>query len=178
MMPSLTLRLDRLELVAATPELLRLDNKLPQLAEALQAEVPANWPTPIYDAEARSHFLTLMREHPEAAGWTAWYILQLNDRGRKTLIGTVGAIGPPSPEGVIEIGYSLLDQFFGKGYATEALRGFLAWAWRHAELKKIVAGASSDSAASIRVLEKNGFTRWGPDAEQGTIHFELLRSLE
>jgi [ribosomal protein S5]-alanine N-acetyltransferase len=176
MTPNQILQLDRLELVAATPELLRAEDDLPRLAEALQADVPANWPTAIYDADARSHFLSLMQEHPEAAGWTVWYILRLNGSGRKILIGAVGAVGPPSEDGVIEIGYSLLDQFFGQGYATEALRGFLAWACRRADLKRIIADTSPNSPASIRVLQKNGFVRCGPGAEPETIRFELLRS--
>jgi len=170
----LTIRLDRLELVAATKELLQAEAGLPQLARGLQAEVPDNWPTPLYDNDARQFFLTVVSENPEAVGWTAWYILLPDESGKRTLIGAVGACGLPDDDGKIVIGYSLLDQFHGKGYATEALRGFLDWARQHPHLRKVVADTFPHLPASIRVLEKNGFVRCGPGADEGSIRLELV----
>ena len=175
-MTDFTLRLNRLELRAATIDMLRAEDDRAQLAKLLLANVPENWPTPMYDANARSHFLTLMQEKPESLGWAVWYIFCLQENGPKTLIGATGAIGPPSDDGTIEIGYSLLDQFQGHGYATEALGGFLAWAWRHATLQRVIADTFPNLPASIRVLEKNGFVPCGPGSEAGAIRFELLRS--
>lgn len=169
----LTMRLERLELIAATKELLQAENDHSQLARALQAEVPDNWPTPLYDNDARQFFLKIVSENPEAVGWTAWYILLPGDTGTKTLIGAVGACGLPDEEGKIVIGYSLLDQFHGKGYATEALRGFLDWARQNLRLRKVIADTFPYLTASIRVLEKNGFVRCGAGADEGSIRFEL-----
>ena len=115
-----------------------------------------------------------MSENPDAVGWTAWYILLLDDMGRRTLVGAVGACGLPDGDGKIVIGYSLLDQFHGKGYATEALRGFLDWAKREPSLRKVVADTFPHLTASIRVLEKNGFVRSGVGTDEGSIRFELL----
>ena len=172
----LVLRLERMELVAATVDTLQAEDDLPSLAQLLQAEVPSNWPTPMYDADARSHFRALMREKPESYGWTVWYILLFQDAGPRTLVGAVGAIAPPSDGGTIEVGYSILEQFFGRGYATEALRGFLNWAWQQPGLHKVIADTYPHLAASIRVLEKNGFVRCGAGAEVGAIRFELRRA--
>ena len=72
-MPNLTIRLDRLELVAATKELLQAEDDLPELARCLQADVPGNWPMPLYDNDARQHFLRVLSENPESVGWTAWW---------------------------------------------------------------------------------------------------------
>lgn len=173
-MQNLTLKLERLELVAATADMLQAEADLSQLAQTLQVDVPANWPTPMYDANARGYFLALLREKPEAFGWAVWYILLPNDAGPKTLIGAMGALGQPS-DGTIEVGYSLLDQFHGHGYATEALRGFLGWAWSHPELQKVIADTFPNLVASIRVLEKNDFVRCGAGSEAGAIRFELCR---
>lgn len=172
--PRLTIRLDRLELVAATKELLEAEDDLERLGQHLRADVPANWPTPLYDSDARQHFLRVVSENPDAVGWTAWYILLLDDMGKRTLIGAVGACGLPDCDGKIVIGYSLLDQFHGKGYATEALRGFLDWARREPSLRKVVADTFPHLTASIRVLEKNGFARSGVGTDEGSIRFELL----
>ena len=173
-MPNLTIRLDRLELIAATKELLHAEEDLPRFAQGLQADIPSNWPTPLYDSDARQHFLRIVNENTEAVGWTAWYILLCDEAGSKTLIGSVGACGLPDEDGDIVIGYSLLAQFHGKGYATEALRGFLERLTQHRDLRRVVADTFPHLTASIRVLEKNGFVRCGSGGEEGTIRFELL----
>ena len=172
-MLNLTIRLERLELIAATKELLQAEADRPQLARGLQAEVPSNWPTPLYDNNARQFFLTVVSENSEAVGWTAWYILLPDESGRKILIGGVGACGLPDEEGKIVVGYSLLDQFHGRGYATEALQGFLDWARQDSRLRKVIADTFPHLTASIRVLEKNGFVRCGAGADEGSIRFEL-----
>ena len=172
-MSNLTIQLDRLELFAATKELLQAEADHPRFARRLQAEVPGDWPTPLYDADARQFFLTVVSENSEAVGWTAWYILLRGESGKKTLIGGVGACGLPDEEGKIVIGYSLLDQFYGNGYATEALQGFLDWAKQHSDLRKVIADTFPHLTASIRVLEKNGFVRCGSGADEGSIRFEL-----
>jgi len=173
MMPSLTLRLNRLELIAATKELLQAEKNLEELGRGLQAEVPDNWPPPLYDNNARQFFLTVVSADAEAVGWTTWYILLPNASGKKTLIGGVGACGLPDEDGKIVIGYSLLDQFHGNGYATEALRGFLDWASQNPRLRTVVADTFPHLTKSIRVLEKNGFVRCGAGADEGSIRFEL-----
>jgi RimJ/RimL family protein N-acetyltransferase len=170
--PPLAIRLARLELVAATPELLQAEDDVAQLARHLAADVPRNWPPPLYDREARLHFLRVVSESPAAVGWTTWYVLVRQETGVPTLIGGVGAVGPPDDDGAILIGYSLLDQFHRQGYATEALQGFLAWADQDARLRRVVADTFPDLHASIRVLEKNGFVGCGAGAEAGSLRFE------
>jgi [ribosomal protein S5]-alanine N-acetyltransferase len=170
---SLKIRTARLELIAANKELFQSESDLSQLARGLEAEVPSNWPPPLYDDDARQHFLGIVSRSSEAIGWTAWYILLFDSADRKTLIGGVGACGLPDDNGAIVIGYSLLDQFHGKGYATEALRGFLEWTRRHPGLRKVVADTFPHLTASMRVLEKCGFVPCGSGTEEGTIQFEL-----
>jgi RimJ/RimL family protein N-acetyltransferase len=172
-MPNLKIGLDRLEMVAATKQLLEAEADSSQLARSLQAEVPGNWPTPLYDNDARQYFLRVLSDNPDAVGWTAWYILLLDEAGRKTLIGSMGAGGLPDDNGTIVIGYSLLDQFHGKGYATEALQGFLEWVKREPTLRRVVADTFPNLTASIRVLEKSGFVHCGAGSEEGSIRFEL-----
>ncbi len=60
-----------------------------------------------------------------------------------------------------EIGYWLGRESWGKGIATEALRSFL-----HVERSRpLHAGVAKHNAASIRVLEKCGFTRSHAEGE-------------
>ena len=58
-----------------------------------------------------------------------------------------------------EIGYWLGEEFWGKGVATEALSQFLAMI----AIRPLYARAAKDHIASIRVLQKCGFTITGED---------------
>ncbi len=58
-----------------------------------------------------------------------------------------------------EVTYWLGKSFWGKGIATAALQAFLA----HITARPIYARAAKDNRASVRVLEKCGFTIVGED---------------
>lgn len=58
-----------------------------------------------------------------------------------------------------EIGYWLGEEFWGKGVATAALTQFLALI----AIRPLYARAAQDNIASIRVLQKCGFTITGED---------------
>jgi RimJ/RimL family protein N-acetyltransferase len=58
-------------------------------------------------------------------------------------------------EGRREVGYWIGRAFWGKGVATTALRAFL----REVKERPLYAGVAARNLASIRVLEKCGFTR-------------------
>jgi RimJ/RimL family protein N-acetyltransferase len=56
----------------------------------------------------------------------------------------------------VDLGYRLLKQSWGKGYATEASIACLDYGFKILNLKKIIAAAMEANTASIRVLEKLG----------------------
>lgn len=58
-----------------------------------------------------------------------------------------------------EVSYWIGKEFWGKGIATEALSAFL----NDLNQKPLYARVVKDNAASIRVLEKCGFTKHGED---------------
>jgi RimJ/RimL family protein N-acetyltransferase len=58
-----------------------------------------------------------------------------------------------------EISYWIGREYWGKGIATEALARFLTYV----EARPLYARAAKDNIASIRVLEKCGFTNYGED---------------
>jgi [ribosomal protein S5]-alanine N-acetyltransferase len=79
----------------------------------------------------------------------------------KEAIGTIGFFGPPDEEGTVMIGYGLVEQARGSGYATEALRALVAYALERPQVNAMVADPELDNTASHRVLEKSGFSRTG-----------------
>jgi len=54
------------------------------------------------------------------------------------------------------VGYRLGKQYWGKGYATEALRAVIAYLFEQTTVNRISASTWSENIASILVLEKAG----------------------
>jgi RimJ/RimL family protein N-acetyltransferase len=81
-----------------------------------------------------------------------------------------GNIGSWTSEDKREVGYWIDRAFWGRGVATEALAAFL----RLEQTRPLYAGVAKHNLASIRVLQKCGFTVTGPEPE-GT-HLLLMLS--
>lgn len=60
--------------------------------------------------------------------------------------------------GEFEIGYAIAEKFWGKGYAAEAARKILGYAFEKLKPEKIVAVAQPENQASRRVMEKIGMS--------------------
>lgn len=81
------------------------------------------------------------------------YCVQERDSG--TAAGTCGLLKRDTlPDA--DVGYALLPEFRGKGYAFEAASAVLEHGNRVFGLKRILAITSLDNESSIRVLEKAG----------------------
>ena len=72
-------------------------------------------------------------------------------------------------EGTWEIGYHIAKNFTGKGYATEAVKAFLLAIAKKLNIKEVYGICLAENLASVRVLEKCGFTQiyQGPGNYQG-----------
>ena len=84
------------------------------------------------------------------------------------MIGSAG-IQPLDGTDEIEVGYSMIKDYWGKGIGTEAARAWLDHGFRKAGLERIVAVAHSENWASRRIMEKLGMhyekTEFHYDAE-------------
>lgn len=56
----------------------------------------------------------------------------------------------------VDIGFALLPQFWGKGYAFEAATALMKYGCNELKLKRIVAIVNPDNDASIKLLERLG----------------------
>ena len=95
--------------------------------------------------------LKKLGEDPGILYWGPWLALLKSDG---TIIGDLGFKGKPDDKGSVEIGYGLLEDYWNKGYATEAVGALMEWAWQQDEVRKIKAETLVDNPGSIRVLEK------------------------
>jgi ribosomal-protein-alanine N-acetyltransferase len=118
-----------------------------------------------------------LEKGPEQISWWCWYFVLHNKvAGRRVLIGDGGFKGPPDDEGTVEIGYSLLPPYRNKGYTTEAVKALVSWTFQHPQMTRVIAEARPGNTASVRVLQKAGFTEIGPGSQQNHIRFELDRA--
>ena len=62
-------------------------------------------------------------------------------------------------DGTWEIGYHIAKNFTGKGYATEAVKAFLSDMSKKLNIKEVYGICLAENLASVRVLEKCGFTQ-------------------
>lgn len=85
----------------------------------------------------------------------------------------VGCCGlRPHGEGGYELGFHLLPDFWGKGYATEAAKAVIDYAFQTLGAKSLFAGHNPKNAASGHVLQKLGFQYIGDEyyAPTGLYH--------
>lgn len=83
---------------------------------------------------------------------------------RKTdmcFIGEAGIIGSRPQANRCEVGYNLLPDYWGNGYATEIVKEIIKYAYDVNKYERIEAIALEVNTASSRVLEKSGLKKEG-----------------
>lgn len=78
-----------------------------------------------------------------------------NNEGR--YIGNVGVVNIDWLNNSAEITYFIGDAYWGKGYASEAVQGMLAFAFENLGLERVQGRCMKGNPASLKVMEKCGF---------------------
>lgn len=102
-------------------------------------------------------------QNPGEWEWHAMWMIELKDG---THIGDLCFKGL-NPDGTAEIGYGILEEYRGKGYATEAVEKAVAWAFQTGKITAVEAETDPGNTASRKVLEKCGFVPNGKTGEEG-----------
>jgi RimJ/RimL family protein N-acetyltransferase len=89
----------------------------------------------------------------EPGGWVQLSVEEL-ESGR--LVGDVGLSPAEGEPGVIKVGYTIAPEFQRRGYATEAVRALVDYAFDVLGAEVVRAYASEENVPSIRVAEKVG----------------------
>ena len=123
------------------------------------------------DAELKKAYTEMLEgclKHPDQWEWNAMWMITLRDG---THIGDLCFKGLGT-EGRAEIGYGILEEHQGQGYATEAVGAAVNWALRQSGVTCVEAETDPDNQASRRVLEKCGFLPTGTVGEEGPRYFK------
>ena len=171
------IRTPRLDLIPGTLEIFRADlNDHKELARLLDAEVPGTWPPGEIDGEVLREFARMEKEGTDPF-FTSWYWV-LDTQNSRILVGSGGIGSALDDRGAVMIGYAVHVEHQNCGYATEAVAGIVKTAFGDPRITRVRATTYPELGASIRVLEKNGFSCTGPTPpgkglEEGTFGFVL-----
>ncbi|KPC49795.1 GNAT family N-acetyltransferase [Amantichitinum ursilacus] len=88
-----------------------------------------------------------------ASGFGLWVMVRSEDGA---LLGMSGLIKRAGLDDV-DLGYALLPEFEGQGYASEAAQAWLAWGRDVKNLRRVVAITDQNHTASGRLLQRVGF---------------------
>jgi RimJ/RimL family protein N-acetyltransferase len=174
----LLIRTARLELLAATLDLIAAELEGPEaLGALLGVPVPASWPPGEYDRDALEFFTSrLVAGGPSELGWYNWYAISIGADGRReSLVAGAGYLGPPL-DGVVEIGYSVVPEARGRGFATEMVQALADRALSVDGVHTVIAHTLASNTPSQGVLKRSGFIAAGPGAQPGLLRFERTRS--
>ncbi len=77
----------------------------------------------------------------------------------------------------LELGYRLVEEYWGKGYATEGSQRVIAFAFEELQLERIVAITTAENTGSQRVIQKLGMTYRKDDFFYGKtcLYYDLTR---
>ena len=104
------------------------------------------------DAEESWRRMAIHAGHWALRGYGMWVV---EERGESGLLGRIGLWNPEGHPG-LEIGWHLARHAWGRGYATEAGRAVMDWAWTVLGAARLISIIDPDNAASMRVAERLG----------------------
>lgn len=127
-----------------------IDDLVTEVSDLAVSRMLARVPYPYTRSDAEA-FLAAARRggHSDLA-------LSITHGGR-----VIGGIGLTALRGKHEFGYWLGRRHWGRGYATEAGRTFLAYVFGRLDIESLRSGVFFDNPASLRVQVKLGFREVG-----------------
>lgn len=114
------------------------------VAEGLTEDIAA------FDSGGHQRWTVWLRDGPGQAGVRV---------GRCGLFYLRSPAAPPALRGQREIGWTFAEGQWGKGYATEAARAVLDYAFGPLGLPRVYSQTSDSNLGSTRMMQRLGFTR-------------------
>lgn len=115
-------------------------------------------------SQAYQEMLNGCQQHVQDYIWYTSWKMCLKENGQQ--VGDAGFKGP-AQNGRVEVGYGIIEQYQGQGYATEGVRAVCAWALRQNDVQAVEAETEPNNKASQNVLNKLGFIATGQNGQEG-----------
>ena len=168
-LPTPTLRTDRLVLRPFTDT-----DADPLFALHSNAYVLRYWDSPPWSDPARAErFIATCRQ---MAGDGTGARLAIERASDGAFIGWCGLSRWNPDYRSASLGYCLDEAAWGHGYATEAARALLAWAFDTLDLNRVQAETDTRNVESARVLQKLGFVQEGTLREDCVVNGDVSDS--
>jgi len=160
-------------LIPASRRLLQAElNDPTAVFDILDVGTPPYWPPDLNDDDSFRYALNLIPEGAEVADWGFYYVL-LHADGARLAVGVGGFKEQPDENGEVEIGYSILEPYRRRGFATRMCQLLIDQAFADPSVTAVTATTLPDLIPSIGVLEKLGFRQ--TNLLDGIVYFTLLR---
>ena len=170
-------RTERLHLTPLSADAIAalLEGDPERLRSLTEAEFPAPIAPPPYMAESLPVVQDRLRKNPAEAPWWNWLVVR---RDNHEAVGSVAFGGTPDTGGSVLIGYAMYPAREGSGYATEAVRALVDWAFAQPGVRIVRALAPVWNTPAVHVAEKVGMRPVGSyeDDEVGEVLiYETMR---
>ncbi|HWF73257.1 MAG TPA: GNAT family N-acetyltransferase [Solirubrobacteraceae bacterium] len=106
----------------------------------------------VVDREQAWRMMSVFAGHWPLRGFGTWVVER---RADGAVLGRAGLWQPEGWPG-LEVGWLFARPAWGHGYASEAARAAVAWAWANVEAEELISLIAPDNARSIAVAERLG----------------------
>ena len=124
------------------------------LERLTRARGPEAWPGPELIHRGFGASIEAVRAAPIQRLWGDR--LMVSRDGERRLVGSVVFHGKPDEDGVAEVGYGVEQASQGRGFATEATRACVAWAFAQPGIRAVQATTFPWHVASLAVIRHVG----------------------
>ncbi len=91
----------------------------------------------------------------------SWYQILITDKETKAVIGDIGIHFFGDENLQVELGITLNKFFYGKGYASEALKSIIDFLFNDLNKHRIMASIDPDNGDSMKLMERIGLRKEG-----------------
>jgi ribosomal-protein-alanine N-acetyltransferase len=167
----------RLELAPLDAEAIQalLGGDAQRLEQLTGAAFPRPVEPPPYMADSLPVVGARLRKSPEEAPWWNWLVVSQEDG---EAVGSVAFGGMPDAAGAVLIGYAMYPGHEGRGYATEAVKAMVEWAFAQPGVRIVRALAPVWNTPAVHVAEKIGMRPVASDEDDEVgevLVYEMVR---
>ena len=135
-----------------------LDELLAGVSVVAGVTIPSSWPnTQPAEVDMVRHFAERLRAEPSLFEWR---FRLMADRATTAMLGHCGFHDPPTA-GLLELGYTVLEQHRRQGYAIEAIRALMDEAATEHGVHRFRLAISPTNAPSTSLATRLGFDHVG-----------------